>query len=44
MAEAGRATVGATVQRRVQDRMDELSAGERKVARTLLATYPAAGL
>jgi DNA-binding MurR/RpiR family transcriptional regulator len=44
MAEAGRATVGATVQRRVQDRMDGLSAGERKVARTLLATYPAAGL
>ncbi|GAA4723550.1 MurR/RpiR family transcriptional regulator [Phytohabitans rumicis] len=50
MAEAGKAshgtrpTVGVTVQRRVQDRMDELSAGERKVARTLLATYPAAGL
>jgi DNA-binding MurR/RpiR family transcriptional regulator len=33
-----------TVRQRVQDRMDELSAGERKVARTLLATYPAAGL
>ncbi|GLI01777.1 MurR/RpiR family transcriptional regulator [Phytohabitans aurantiacus] len=44
MAEVGRVAVGATVQRRVQDRMDELSAGERKVARTLLATYPAAGL
>jgi DNA-binding MurR/RpiR family transcriptional regulator len=33
-----------TVQRRVQDRMEELSTAERKVARTLLATYPAAGL
>ncbi|MCW6005016.1 MurR/RpiR family transcriptional regulator [Micromonospora sp. CPCC 205371] len=44
MAEAGKVAVGATVQRRVQDRMDELSAGERKVARTLLAAYPAAGL
>ena len=39
-----RPSVGVTVQRRVQDRMEELSAGERKVARTLLATYPAAGL
>lgn len=39
-----RPPVGPTVQRRVQDRMDELSAGERKVARTLLAAYPAAGL
>lgn len=50
MAEVGKASrgprssVGLTVQRRVQDRMEELSAGERKVARTLLATYPAAGL
>lgn len=33
-----------TVRRRVQDRMEELSTAERKVARTLLATYPAAGL
>lgn len=39
-----RPAVGVTVQRRVQDSMDELSAGERKVARTLLSTYPAAGL
>jgi DNA-binding MurR/RpiR family transcriptional regulator len=34
----------SSVQRRVQDRMEELSTAERKVARTLLATYPAAGL
>jgi DNA-binding MurR/RpiR family transcriptional regulator len=50
VAEAGNAsrgdsrTMGLTVQQRVQDRMDELSTAERKVARTLLATYPAAGL
>ena len=45
MADKKKAAQGATtVQRRVQDRMDELSTAERKVARTLLATYPAAGL
>jgi DNA-binding MurR/RpiR family transcriptional regulator len=45
VAEKVKAARGATtVQRRVQDRMDELSTAERKVARTLLATYPAAGL
>jgi DNA-binding MurR/RpiR family transcriptional regulator len=38
-------TVGQqTVRQRVQDQMEQLSAGERKVARTLLAAYPAAGL
>lgn len=45
MADTVKAARGATtVQQRVQDRMDELSTAERKVARTLLATYPAAGL
>jgi DNA-binding MurR/RpiR family transcriptional regulator len=48
MAEAGkgdsRPSMGMTVQRRVRERMEDLSASERKVARTLLASYPAAGL
>ncbi|WP_129667884.1 MurR/RpiR family transcriptional regulator [Phytoactinopolyspora endophytica] len=38
------ASVSPTVQQRVRDHMDDLSAGERKVGRTLLAAYPAAGL
>lgn len=38
------ATAGSSVAERIRSRMGQLSAGERKVARALLAHYPSAGL
>ncbi|MEU9887682.1 MurR/RpiR family transcriptional regulator [Sphaerisporangium sp. NPDC051011] len=44
MSVAGGAATSSSVAERIRGRMGQLSAGERKVARALLAHYPSAGL
>ncbi|WP_424535070.1 MurR/RpiR family transcriptional regulator [Sphaerisporangium viridialbum] len=44
MSVAGGAAASSSVAERIRSRMGQLSAGERKVARALLAHYPSAGL